>query len=69
MKDAINVRADEKSGGNPKLTDKQMAVYFAYLIRSKRNPNAKEPYRYLYTKDINKTSLAKELKITTPTIR
>lgn len=68
MKNSINVRADSNTGDNPRLTDKQSSVYFAFLIRSKRNPNGREPYRFLYMKDINKSALAKELNISRPTL-
>ena len=65
----INTRVDTPSKRGEKFTSKQMAVYFAYLVRSKRNPNGLEPYRYLYKKDIIKKELGEQLGISQPTIR
>lgn len=69
MANEINVRADELNKTNAKISDKHIAVYFAYLLESKRNPNGKEAYRYLYIKDISKKKIGERIGVSQPTIR
>ena len=65
----INARADLKTERNVKITDKHIAVYFGYLIQSKRNPNNLENHRYLYMKDVSKKELGLVINVSQPTIR
>lgn len=69
QKGAINTRADLKTEKGPKITDKHIAVYFAYLVRSYRNPNGTEPHRYLYLKDVSKKEIGNIVGVSQPTIR
>lgn len=65
----INTRADLKDRKGANLTDKQMSVYFAYLINSYRNPNGQECHRYLYLKDISKKEIGEMAGVSQPTVR
>ena len=65
----INTRADLKEEVGKKLTDKHIAVYFAYLIRSLRHPSGEEPHRYLYMKDISKKEIGEQIGVSQSTIR
>lgn len=68
-KGAINTRADLKTEKGIKITDKHVAVYFAYLVRSYRNPNGQEKHRYLYLKDISKKEIGTIIGVSQPTMR
>ena len=57
MANSINVRADDKKERGIKLTDKQLLVYFALLVKTHRRPDGTEPHRYLYLKDISKKAI------------
>ena len=68
-KGCVNARVDSPHECGPKLTGKQVMVYFAYLVNSKRNPDVDEGYRYVYKKDYTKKQLGEEYGISQPTIR